>query len=133
MKKGEIRDVAEQGDVQLNLLDEQDLMEVESDLYPGEQIVLCRNPLRAQAGKEQREALWKKAEKRFEKMVQNIKNRRLKDPTRIGIRVGKILYQYTVGPYFTLDIREGHFSYAQNEAVTPKRQHLTGCMPFEPA
>ena len=73
MKKGEIRDVAEQGDVQLNLLDEQDLMEVESDLYPGEQIVLCRNPLRAQAGKEQREALWKKAEKRFEKIVQNIK------------------------------------------------------------
>lgn len=128
----EIRDLVEQGDVQRSVLDEQEFMAVQSDLYPGERIVLCRNPLRVQASKEQREALWKKAEDRFEKIVQNIQHRRRKDPTRIGIRVGKILHEYTVSPYFTLDIREGHLSYARNEAALDGMHAIRTSLETEP-
>lgn len=126
MKKCEIRNVVEQGAVQMSLFDEQDLMEVTSELYPGERIALCRNPLLAQAGKEKREALLKKVEDRFDKIIQNIENRRLKDPAKIGIRVGRIFKKYPVRKYFTLDIQERHFSYTRNEVAIQKKAVLDG-------
>ncbi len=43
-----IRTLVETGSVQLSLFDEQDLVEIRSDLYPGERLMVCRTPLMAQ-------------------------------------------------------------------------------------
>ena len=63
MKKNEIRAVVEQESVQMSLFDEQDVMEIHSDLYPADRLVLCRNPLQAEKSKRQREELLIKTEK----------------------------------------------------------------------
>ena len=43
-----IRELVEQGAVQLSLFDEQNLAEITSDAYPGERLVVCHNPLLAE-------------------------------------------------------------------------------------
>ena len=43
-----IRALVESGAVQLSLFDERDLVEVTSDAYPGERLMVCRNPLLAE-------------------------------------------------------------------------------------
>ncbi len=42
-----IRALVEAGDVEMSLFDETDLVEITSDAYPGERLMVCRNPLLA--------------------------------------------------------------------------------------
>ena len=43
-----VRSLVESGAVQLSLFDEIDLLEIRSDAYPGERLMVCRNPLLAE-------------------------------------------------------------------------------------
>ena len=52
-----IRKLVEAGTVQLSLFDETDLVEVRSDAYPGERLMVCRNPLLAEERRRKREQL----------------------------------------------------------------------------
>ncbi len=52
-----IRTPVETGAVQCLLFDEQDLVGIRSDLYPGERLMVCRTPLMAQRRAHTREAL----------------------------------------------------------------------------
>ena len=120
--------MVEQGDVQLSLLDEQDFMEVQSDLYPGERIVLCRNPLRCRQAKSSGKPCGRKPKTALKRWSRASTTE--DEKTRSGS--GFASEKSSTSPYFTLDIREGHFPYTRNEATLPKRQRLTGCMLFEP-
>jgi hypothetical protein len=44
---GRIRKLVEQGAIQLGLFDERNLFEVSHPDFPGERLVVCRNPLMA--------------------------------------------------------------------------------------
>ena len=49
LRAPEIRKLAEGGDLQLSLFDERDLAEIRTpELYSGERLVVCRNPLLAE-------------------------------------------------------------------------------------
>ena len=52
-----IRHLVEQGTLQLSLFDERDLAEISSPDYPGERLIVCRNPLLAGERARKREAL----------------------------------------------------------------------------
>ena len=43
-----VRSLVESGAVQLSLFDQTDLVEIRSDAYPGERLMVCRNPLLAE-------------------------------------------------------------------------------------
>ena len=43
-----IRALVEAGDVEMSLFDERDLVEITSDAWPGERLMVCRNPLLAE-------------------------------------------------------------------------------------
>ena len=47
LRKGAIRSLVQKEDLQLTLFDEMDLAEITSDDYPGERLVVCRNPFQA--------------------------------------------------------------------------------------
>ena len=128
MKKNEIRAVVEQEQVQMSLFDEQDVMELHSDLYPSDRLVLCRNPLQAEKSRRQREALLLKTENALDKIVAATKReqRRLKCKGTIGVRVGKVIGKYKVGKFFTLEIEEEHFAYERNQAGITKAERLDG-------
>ncbi|MYK62694.1 MAG: IS1634 family transposase, partial [Rhodothermaceae bacterium] len=89
MQKHELREVVEQEGLQMSLFDEQDLVEVFSDLYPKERLVLCKNPLQAAKNQQTREELLTKTEEKLDRIVQATQEGRLKDPGKIGLRVGK--------------------------------------------
>ena len=128
MKKNEIRAVVEQESVQMSLFDEQDVMEIHSDLYPADRLVLCRNPLQAEKSKRQREELLVKTEKALDKVVEATQReqRRLKCKGKIGVRVGRVIGKYKVKKFFTLEIEEEHFAYERNEAAITKAERLDG-------
>jgi hypothetical protein len=52
-----IRGLLAQGSLQLSLLDEQNLVEIQSPEYPGERLMVCYNPLLAEERKRKREDL----------------------------------------------------------------------------
>jgi transposase len=58
LTKPQIRVLAEQEGRQLGLFDERNLREISSDLYPGERLIVCRNPLVAEKNKRRRKIRW---------------------------------------------------------------------------
>jgi hypothetical protein len=44
LRSGSIRTLVEQGQLQLGLFDERNLLEITSPEFPGERLVACRNP-----------------------------------------------------------------------------------------
>ena len=128
MKKNEIRAVVEQESVQMSLFDEQDVMELHSDLYPADRLVLCRNPLQAEKSRRQREELLVKTEEALDKVVTATRReqRRLTCKGKIGVRVGRVIGKYKVKKFFTLEIEEEHFAYQRNEAAIEKAEQLDG-------
>ena len=69
LRKSGIRKIVETEALQLSLFDEQGLAEITTVVYPGERIVLCRNPLRARKSAYNRERLLAKTEEALEKIV----------------------------------------------------------------
>ena len=126
MQKREIREVVEQEGLQMSLFDEQDLVEVFSDLYPKERLVLCRNPLQAAKNQRTREELLIKTEEKLNQIVAATQQGRLKDPAKIGLRVGKWANKYKMKKYFMLDIQEGYFSYTRDAETIAKAEQLDG-------
>ncbi|PYY04444.1 MAG: IS1634 family transposase, partial [Acidobacteria bacterium] len=57
------RGLLAEGSLQLSLLDEQNLVEIESPEYPGERLMVCYNPLLAEERKRKREELLAATEK----------------------------------------------------------------------
>ncbi len=68
--KPQTRKLAEVEVIQLGLFDQVNLVEFESEDYPDERLIACRNPLIAQINQLQREALLEAAEKELDLIVQ---------------------------------------------------------------
>src|SRR5215470_8194091 len=86
-----IRELVEKNQIQLPLFDERDLAEITSPDYPGERLVVCRNPLLADERTRKRGDLLDATEKKLCEI--QVRVRRDKKPLRgkdnIGLAVGK--------------------------------------------
>jgi transposase len=123
-----IRALVEKGSVQLSLFDETDLAEVSFPDFPGERLVVCRNPLLAAERARVREELLKATEKELDKITlatQRAK-RRLHGKDKIGVRVGKVINSHKVAKHFSLTIAESGFSYARNHAKIAEETAVDG-------
>ena len=112
-----IRKLVESGAVQLSLFDERDLVEIISDAYPGERLMVCRNPLLAEQRARKREELLDATEKVLEPIVAATRRDkwRLTGEDKIGERVGKVIGKYKMAKHFEWSIDEkGEFTYERN-------------------
>ena len=124
-----IRRLVESGAVQLSLFDEQDLVEVRTDAYPGERLMVCRNPLLATERARKREALLRATEELLEPIAAATrrKQRRLKDAEKIGERVGKVIGKYKMAKHFAWAIDDnGVFGYRRAAASIAAEAALDG-------
>jgi hypothetical protein len=114
--------------IQPSLFDERDLVEVSSPDYPGERLVVCRNPLLADERSRKRIALLEATEKDLDEIARATQRdkRRLKGKDKIGIRVGKVLNRHKVGKHFTTEIKDNSFSYQRNETKIAEEAALDG-------
>jgi transposase len=116
------------GSLQLSLFDEKDLVEIEDPAYPGERLVICRNPLLAQERARKRQELLEATEEELNKIVEATKRpkRRLRGKDRIGLRVGRVLGRYKVGKHFRLNITEESFTYERDQQHIEQEAQLDG-------
>ena len=123
-----IRKLAEEKVIQPSLFDVRDWMEVSSPDYPGERLVVCRNPFLATERSRKREELLGATEKELKKIVTATrrKKRRLRGKDKIGLRVGKVINRYQVAKHFTPIITESSFSYGRNEERIAQEAVLDG-------
>ena len=128
LKSGAIRDLVEQGALQLSLLDEKNLAEITSPDYPGERLVACHNPLLAEERARKRQALLEATEKSLTKIAQQVARRKKKPLTaaEIGLKVGKVLGRYKVGKHFDCRIGEGSFTWSRRPDSIEQEAQLDG-------
>lgn len=123
-----IRKLVEQGVAEISLFDEQDLLEVQSEDYPGERLVVCRNPLLAAERTRKREALLQATEKQLDAVVAATRRdtRPLRSKERIALRIGKFINRNRMGKHFILDITEESFSYRRDQEKIAAEAALDG-------
>jgi len=85
LKAVQIRALVNSGDLQLSLFDEQNLAEITSELYPGERLVVCRNPAVAAQRARKRAELLAATETELEK----VKAQRPRPPRPLTRRAGR--------------------------------------------
>ena len=113
LKSVSIRALVEQGQLQLDLFDERNLLELSSPDYPGERLVACRNPELARLRTHKREELLAATEANLEKIKVRVDAGKLAGRDEIGLRVGKVINQYKVAKHFELAIGDNTFSFAR--------------------
>jgi transposase len=123
-----IQKIAQAGLVPLSLFDEQDLAEIESPDYPGERLILCRNPLLAEERARKREELLRATEGLLEKVVTATQRQRrpLRGEAAIGLRVGSVKDRYKMAKHFILEITDESFSYRRDEEQIAREASLDG-------
>jgi transposase len=117
---------ADDGPLQLSLFDEQNFAEISHPDYPGERLVCCRNPALAVSRRLKRESLLAATEADLEKIKASATAGRLKDPDKIGIRVGKVIGKHKVGKHFLWEISDGSFSFRRDEEKIAAEAALDG-------
>jgi len=121
-----IRALADAGTLQLGLFDERGLCEITSPAYPGERLVVCRNPLLADERARKRSELLAATEAKLAAIVARVEAGRLRGADRIGIAVGKVIDRYKVSKHFTLDIGEDRLTVTRREARIAQEAALDG-------
>lgn len=102
---------AEDGPLQLGLFDHTNLAEIAHPDYPGERLVACRNPALATERARKRNELLAATETELDKIAAAVTAGRLRDPAKIGQRVGRHANRYKMAKHFDIDIAEGRFAY----------------------
>src|SRR5487761_1317508 len=114
LRSVQIEALVNSGDLQLGMFDKRNLAEISSDKFPGERLVVCKNPALAQDRARKREELLAATERELDKVVEAGRAGRLKSKDETGLRVGKLLGRYKVGKHFKLTITDSGFSYERD-------------------
>lgn len=126
LKNASIRTLVEQGQLQLGLFDERNLVELSSPEYPGERLVACRNPQLAKLRALKREELLAATEKSLQAIKERVGKGRLAGADVIGVSVGKIVNQYKVAKHFELAIEDKSFTFARKHDAIAAEASLDG-------
>jgi len=126
LKSASIRVLIEQGQLQLGLFDERNLLELSSPDYPGERLVACRNPELAKLRAHKREELLAATEINLAKIKAKVAAAKLAGQDKIGVQVGKIVNQYKVAKHFVLDIGEHAFAFQRKHESIAAEAALDG-------
>jgi hypothetical protein len=122
LKAAQIRALIDAGELQLSLFDELNLAEIASERFPGERLVVCRNPAVAAERARKRAELLAATEAELEKVKTMVDgprgSLRRADAGTIGQRVGRVVNKFKVAKHFETEISDGHFAYQ------PKRDQI---------
>jgi len=128
LRSTSIRQLVEHDDLQPSLFDQWDLAEITSPEFPGERLIVCYNPLRAEQRKVKRESLLSATEKKLASVAQEAA-RRTKTPLsqdEIGVKVGKVVNKYKMAKHFKLTIEDGTFKWERDEQSIAAESRLDG-------
>ena len=105
----------------VGLFDERNLAEITSPEFPGERLVVCRNPVLAAERTRKREALLGATEAALARVAAAVERGRLRTAAAIGLRAGRVVNAKKVAKHFELDIADGQFAYRRADRRDPGR------------
>jgi DDE family transposase len=108
-----IRSLAEAGTIQLSLFDERDLAEISSPDYPGERLIVCRNPLLAEERTRKRGELLDATEQDLLDVQARVRRtkRPLRGKDKIALAVGAVVNHYKMAKHFALTITDDDLTF----------------------
>jgi hypothetical protein len=128
LKAPQIRDLVAAGPLQLSLFDERDLAEISApELFPGERLIACRNPLLADERARKRSALLEATERNLKRVAEAVQRAPKKHTAAvIGLKVGAVIDKHRMATHFLLDIGDGHVSFRRDEPNIAAEAALDG-------
>lgn len=119
---------AEHGPLQPSLFDERHLVEITSKDFPGERLVVCRNPLLADERARKRQELLAATEADLAKIAAATQRARrpLRGQPKIALRVGRIIGRFKMAKHFELTITDTTLSYQRKDQAIAAEAALDG-------
>ncbi len=123
-----IKALLDGGALQLSLFDERDLAAITAPEYPGERLIVCRNPDLARERRRKRAALLAATERDLAAIAAAVARRRrpLRGAAAIGLKVGAVLDRHKMAKHFELAITDDRFSFARRTAAITAEAALDG-------
>jgi len=123
-----IRALVEEGALQLSLFDDRDLAEIASPDYPGERLIVCRNPLLADERARKRRELLDATEEKLVKIQLRVGPARqaLRGKDKIALAVGAVINERKMAKHFAVAITDNDFSFERKSAQIEAEAALDG-------
>jgi hypothetical protein len=119
---------AEGGPLQLSLFDQRDMAEIVSDDYPGERLVVCRNPELAAERTRKRAELLEATEEALIKIRAMTQRKRhpLRGKDKIALKVGAVLDRRHMAKHFDLAIADTGLAWSRKAEAIAAEAALDG-------
>ena len=127
LKASTIKKLARAGIFQPSLFDEQNLGEI-TDVaeFPGERLIVCRNPLVGAQRARKRDELLDATETDLAAIAHRVTHGTLQGADQIGLAVGPALKRYRVKKHFQITITDTTFTYTRDSAGIAAEAALDG-------
>jgi hypothetical protein len=119
---------AEHGPFQPTLFDERNLLEISSEHFAGERLIVCRNPLLAEERARKRGELLAATEADLAKIAAATQRERnpLRGEKAIALRVGRVIERFHMGKHIELSITDSAFSWQRRDDAIAQEAALDG-------
>ena len=123
-----IRTLVEAGALQMSLFDQRDMAAITSPDYPGERLIVCRNPDLARERTRKREDLLAATEADLAVIAAAVRRARnpLRGEAEIALKVGAVVNRHKVAKHFELSIAEASFSFHRKTEAIAAEAALDG-------
>jgi transposase len=127
LKAPQVRKLVKEGFLQLSVFDELNLAEIACEkLYPGQRLVVCRNPLVAEQRARTRRELLAATEKQLGELERRVVAGTLAGEAEIGLQVGAVWNRYKVKKHFQVNITDDTFTYERKHEQIAQEAELDG-------
>jgi hypothetical protein len=123
-----IRALVEDGALQMSLFDERDIAAITSPDYPGERLIVCRNPDLARERTRKRLDLLAATEDHLAAIAAAVSRARrpLRGEAAIALKVGAVINRHKMAKHFELAIGAASFSFRRNADAIAAEAALDG-------
>jgi transposase len=127
LKAPQIKNLVAHGDLQLSLFDQTNLAEISApEHYPGERLIVCRNPLVAAERSRKRDQLLAATEADLAHLQRRVEAGTLAGADQIGLAVGPALKRHKMNKHFTVTITDRSFTFAHKRDQISAEAALDG-------
>ena len=128
LRAPQIQALTESGPLQLSLFDERNLAEITAPNYPGERLIVCRNPELARERARKRDDLLAATERDLSRIVAHVRRRYapLRGKAEIGLAVGAVIDRHKMSKHYELTITDDSFTYRRKPESIAREANLDG-------
>jgi DDE family transposase len=126
LKAPQVKKLVRDGALQLSLFDEHNLAEITSDAYPGERLVVCRNPLVTHDRARKRDDLLEATERALTELESRVAQGTLGGSAAIGLAVGEVWNRWKMRKHFQVEITDSSLTFQRKQEQIAAEAALDG-------